>query len=146
MHQPTDVAPGEPGSNLASIRMIFAAGGFPRGLGRILGIVGKEADEERILLVGTPNEDHYNPLGSVHGGYVAAMLDSAIALAIYTVLPPGAGYTTIDLKLDFGHFAHRSPVDYQRLGARGYLCVGLFAGWWPPSGSFERLEHQLQRS
>lgn len=112
MNQPTDVAPGEPGSNLASIRMIFAAGGFQRGLGRVLGIVGKEADEGRILLVGTPNEDHYNPLGSVHGGYIAAMLDSAIALAIYTVLPPGAGYTTTDLKVAYlrAVFAGTGPV------------------------------------
>jgi len=101
MSQPADAARGEPGANLASIRMIFAAGGFPRGLGRTLGITGTEADEGRIVLVGTPNEDHTNPLGSVHGGYVAAMLDSAIALAVFTVLPPGAGYATTDLKIAY---------------------------------------------
>ena len=112
MSQPTDAASGGPSSNLASLRTVFAAGGFPRGLGRTLGVVGTEADEGHVLLVGTPTEDHYNPLGSVHGGYVAAMLDSAIALAVYTVLPPGAGYTTTDLKVAYlrAVFASTGPV------------------------------------
>ena len=57
-------------------------------------------------------KDHYNPLGSVHGGYIAAMLDSAIALAVYTVLPTGAGYTTTDLKITYirALFAASTPV------------------------------------
>lgn len=82
MSERMDAVSSEPGSNLASIRAVFAAGGFPRGLGRILHMVGTEADEGRVLLVGTPTEDQYNPIGSVHGGYLAALLDSAIALAI----------------------------------------------------------------
>lgn len=108
----TDAASGDPGSNLASIRKVFAAGGFPRGLGRVLRMVGTEADEGRVLLVGTPTEDHYNPIGSVHGGYLAALLDSAIALAIYTVLPPGASYATTDLKIAYlrAVFANTGPV------------------------------------
>lgn len=112
MSEPINAASSGPGSNLATIRRVFAAGGFPRGLGRTLGIIGTEADEGRVLLVGTPDEDHYNPLGSVHGGYVAALLDSAIALAVYTVLPPGAGYTTTDLKIAYlrAVFAGTGPV------------------------------------
>ena len=112
MSQPDDAALGEPGSNLASVRAVFAAGGFPRGPGRTLAITGTEADEGRVLLAGTPNEDHYNPLGSVHGGYVAAMLDSAIALAVFTILPPGTGYTTTDLKITYlrAVFAGTGPV------------------------------------
>ncbi len=101
MSRATDAVSDAPSSNLALLRQIFAAGGFPRGLGRTLGITGTEAGEGRVLLVGAPNEDHYNPLGSVHGGYIAAMLDSAIALATYTVLSPGDGYTTTDLKITY---------------------------------------------
>lgn len=112
MNQTDNAAPDGPGSNLASVRAVFAAGGFPRGLGRTLGITGTEADTGYILLAGTPTEDHCNPLGSVHGGYVAAMLDSAIALAAYTVLPPGTGYTTTDLKITYlrAVFAGTGPV------------------------------------
>ncbi len=101
-----------PVTNLLSLQRVFAAGGFPRGLGRTLGISGQNADEGRVLLAGAPTEDHYNPLGSVHGGYIAAMLDSAIALAIYTVLPPGTGYTTTDLKVTYlrAVFAATGPV------------------------------------
>lgn len=112
MSQPTEVASNEPSSNLATLRQVFGAGGFPSGLGRTLGIIGSEADEGRVLLVGAASEDHYNPLGSVHGGYSAAMLDSAISLAVYTVLPPGAGYTTTDLKIAYlrAVFAGSGPV------------------------------------
>ncbi len=112
MSEPVNAASDGPGSNLATIRAVFAAGGFPRGLGRVLGIAGTEADEGRVLLAASPNEDHYNPLGSVHGGYLAALLDSAIALAVYTVLPPGASYTTIDLKITYlrAVFAGTGPV------------------------------------
>ena len=101
-----------PVTNVASLRLVFAAGGFKRGLGRTLNIIGSEADEGRVVLLGTPTEDHYNPLGSVHGGYVAAMLDSAIALAVYTVLSTGKGYTTTDLKITYlrALFAKSSPV------------------------------------
>ncbi len=112
MRETADAAPGEPGSNLATVRAVFAAGGFPRGLGRVLGMAGTEADEGRVLLAASPNEDHYNPLGSVHGGYLAALLDSAIALAVYTVLPPGASYATTDLKIAYlrAVFASTGPV------------------------------------
>jgi uncharacterized protein (TIGR00369 family) len=53
------------------------------------------------VLVGSPNEDHYNPLGTVHGGYAATMLDGAIALAVQTSLPAGTGYATLDLKVTY---------------------------------------------
>ncbi len=112
MSYATDAFSEAPATNLLSLRRVFAAGGFPRGLGRTLGIAGTNADEGRVLLTGVPTEDHYNPLGSVHGGYTAAMLDSAIALAIYTVLPPGAEYTTTDLKVTYlrAIFAATGPV------------------------------------
>jgi uncharacterized protein (TIGR00369 family) len=46
---------------------------------------------------GTPQLNHYNPLGSVHGGWFAAMLDSALGCAVHTMMPPGRGYTTAEL-------------------------------------------------
>jgi uncharacterized protein (TIGR00369 family) len=44
---------------------------------------------------------HYNPIGSVHGGYAATLLDSAMGLAIHSVLPAGTGYTTLEFKVSF---------------------------------------------
>jgi len=44
---------------------------------------------------------HYNPIGSVHGGYAATLLDSAMGLAVHSMLPPGTGYTTLEFKISF---------------------------------------------
>src|SRR5215203_1355991 len=48
-----------------------------------------------------PGFRHYNPIGSVHGGYAAILLDSAMGLAIHTALPAGSGYTTLEFKISF---------------------------------------------
>ena len=88
-------------SGLAALRKVILEGGFPRGLGRTLGVRLIAVDNGRVELGGAPTEDHYNPLGSVHGGYVAAMLDGAIALAVYSTLPHDALYATIDLKVAY---------------------------------------------
>lgn len=48
-----------------------------------------------------PGFRHYNPIGSVHGGYAATLLDSAMGLAVHTMLPPGSGYTTLEFKISF---------------------------------------------
>jgi uncharacterized protein (TIGR00369 family) len=55
---------------------------------------------------------HYNPIGSVHGGYAAILLDSAMGLAVHTMLPKGTGYTTLEFKISFvrGMTEHTGPV------------------------------------
>lgn len=49
----------------------------------------------------TPAEHHYNPIGSVHGGVAATLLDSALGCAVHTTLDPGVRYTTVDLRVTF---------------------------------------------
>jgi uncharacterized protein (TIGR00369 family) len=49
----------------------------------------------------TPGELHYNPLGSVHGGIVATLLDSAMGCAVHSTLPAGRGYTTLEIKVNY---------------------------------------------
>ena len=49
----------------------------------------------------TPAEHHYNPIGSVHGGVAATLLDSALACAVHSSLAAGTGYTTLDLRVTF---------------------------------------------
>lgn len=48
-----------------------------------------------------PDESHYNPIGMVHGGLVATLLDSALGCATHTTLPAGTGYTSIEIKVNF---------------------------------------------
>jgi uncharacterized protein (TIGR00369 family) len=56
-----------------------------------------EVGEGRAVFQGTPKLAHYNPLGSVHGGWFATLLDSALGCAVHTMMPPGRGYTTAEL-------------------------------------------------
>jgi uncharacterized protein (TIGR00369 family) len=55
----------------------------------------------RMVFQGTPHIGHYNPIGSVHGGWIAAILDSAVGCAVHSALPAGTGYTTVELKLNY---------------------------------------------
>lgn len=48
-----------------------------------------------------PQEFHYNPIGTVHGGVISAILDSAMGCSIHSLLPAGTGYTTLELKVNF---------------------------------------------
>jgi uncharacterized protein (TIGR00369 family) len=54
-----------------------------------------------VVFHSIPGFRHYNPIGSVHGGYAATLLDSAMGLAVHTTLPAGTGYTTLEFKLSF---------------------------------------------
>src|SRR5712672_2783164 len=54
-----------------------------------------------VVIHSTPGFRHYNPIGSVHGGYAATLLDSAMGLAVHTMLPAGNGYTTLEFKISF---------------------------------------------
>lgn len=57
----------------------------------------ESCSEGRAIFTVTPSEFHYNPIGMVHGGLAATLLDSALGCAIHTMLPAGAGYTTLEL-------------------------------------------------
>ena len=62
-----------------------------------LGLAGFSADLGTASFRLVPQEFHYNPLGSVHGGVIAMLLDSAAGCAVHSVLPAGEGYTSVDL-------------------------------------------------
>ncbi len=55
----------------------------------------------RAIFSGTPSEFHYNPIGAVHGGFAATLLDSALGCSVHTTLKPGFAYTTVELKVNF---------------------------------------------
>ncbi len=68
---------------------------------RTLGFTLAEVSEGRALFRGKPIFDYYNPIGSVHGGWAATLLDSCMACAVQTTLPAGSGYTTLEIKVNF---------------------------------------------
>jgi uncharacterized protein (TIGR00369 family) len=70
----------------------------------IASTLGFEIDEVapgRATFAVVPAEYHYNPIGTVHGGLAATLLDSALGCAVQTVLPAGSTYTTLELKVNF---------------------------------------------
>jgi uncharacterized protein (TIGR00369 family) len=56
-----------------------------------------EVEEGRALFQGTPGPAHLNPMGTIHGGWYATLLDSAMGCAVHTMMPAGRGYTTAEL-------------------------------------------------
>lgn len=60
-----------------------------------------EVEDGRAVFSLEPAEHHYNPIGSVHGGVFATLLDSATGCAVHSTLPAGVGYTSVDLNVKF---------------------------------------------
>ncbi len=80
----------------------MAAGELPAPpVMHLIDMAGMEVEEGSVTVYLDPQEFHYNPLGSVHGSVYAALLDSACGCAVHTMLPPGVGYTSIDLTVKF---------------------------------------------
>ncbi|WP_374412391.1 PaaI family thioesterase [Novosphingobium colocasiae] len=79
---------------LDQVRAMLAAGRQPP-LTEKLGIFLVEADYGHCVFEAVPDGSSYNPMGTVHGGFIATMLDSACGIAVHTALPPGSSYTTL---------------------------------------------------
>lgn len=60
-----------------------------------------EFESGRFVFQGRPSVRFLNPLGTVHGGWIATLLDSAVACAVHTMLPADVGYTTAELKISY---------------------------------------------
>ena len=77
------------------------------GIGPTLGLRLVEIEEGRAVFEGKPSSSHYNPMGNVHGGYAATILDSAIGCAVLSRLKAGQSFTTLELKVAY----HRAMTD-----------------------------------
>jgi uncharacterized protein (TIGR00369 family) len=66
---------------------------------QLIGFDLTEVESGRAVFEGTPAFAHYNPLGTVHGGYAATLLDSCMGCAVHTTLPKGSGYITLEFKV-----------------------------------------------
>lgn len=69
-------------------------------IGRTMNFALSKVEPGIAVFRGLANSNHYNPLGTVHGGWFATILDSALACAVQTKLPKGIGYTTIEFKVN----------------------------------------------
>jgi uncharacterized protein (TIGR00369 family) len=93
-----EVAPGADG--LAQLRALIASGRKP-GILHALDFELVQAEPGRAVFSGTPGEHAYNPIGTVHGGYAATLLDSACGCAVHSRLDATQAYTTLELKISY---------------------------------------------
>ncbi len=71
----------------------------PPPIAELMGIGVVLAEEGRVVFEGEPGEEHYNPIGLVHGGFALTIMDSALGCSIHTMLPAGTGYATTDIQV-----------------------------------------------
>lgn len=75
-----------------------------------------EVSMGRALFQGTPGPAHLNPMGGIHGGWYATLLDSALGCAVHTMMPAGRGYTTAELSVNI---VKAIPLKVSRIRAEG---------------------------
>ncbi len=86
---------------LETLRRMVAGDEPPPPIAETLNFTLVEVDRGRAVFAMTPAEYHYNPIGVVHGGVAATLLDSAMGCAINAALPAGTAYTTLEIKVNY---------------------------------------------
>jgi len=87
-------------SGLDQLRALIAHDHQPP-IGRTMDFALVEVEKGRAVFEGNPDARVYNPIGSVHGGYAATLLDSACGVAVHSRLEPGQSFTTLELKVSY---------------------------------------------
>jgi uncharacterized protein (TIGR00369 family) len=82
------------------LRAMMAGEFPPPPIALTLGFTLDEVEEGRAVFGVEPAEYHYNPIGMVHGGVAATLMDSAMGCAVHSRLPAGVGYTTLEMKIN----------------------------------------------
>jgi uncharacterized protein (TIGR00369 family) len=86
---------------LSALRAVRNGDVPPAPIAVLLGFELVEVEEGRVVFAVEPGERHYNPIGTVHGGLAATLIDSATGCAVHSTLPAGVGYTSTDLQVRF---------------------------------------------
>ncbi|HTO42002.1 MAG TPA: PaaI family thioesterase [Rhizomicrobium sp.] len=94
-------------SGLEQLRAVFSGEIEIGGIAKTVGFHAVALEEGFVAFEGSPTRAVYNPIGTVHGGYAATLLDSAMGCAVHSRLKPGQGYTTLELKVAY----HRAMTD-----------------------------------
>lgn len=85
-------------------------------IGETLDFTLLEVEKGKVIFQGTPQLKHYNPLGSVHGGWYATLLDSAMGCAVHTMLAAGQGYTTTEFSVNIVRAASERSGPLRAIG------------------------------
>src|SRR5579859_7037093 len=88
-------------SGLRYLRAVQAGELPPAPIAVLLGMSIHEVEEGRVVFSAQPAEYHYNPIGVVHGGLAATLLDSSLGCSVHSMLPAGASYTTLEIKVNY---------------------------------------------
>jgi uncharacterized protein (TIGR00369 family) len=148
---------------LAQMQAMLAGRSRPPSIGHTMDFFLVEVERGRALFQGQPGGAHLNPMGAVHGGWYATILDSALGCAVHTAMPVGKAYTTLELKINIvralppagqpvraeGQVIHvggqTATADARLLGADGKLyahgsttCLVFDARQRPPSHSAQK--------
>ena len=112
----SDAAPDPAGlSGLEQLRMALDGRGAIAPIAQTVGFELIEVDEGRVVFEALPTRAVYNPLGTVHGGWMATVLDSACGCVVHSMLRPGQTYTTLELKTVF-HKALKADIPVRAVG------------------------------
>lgn len=90
-------------------------------IARTLGFWLEEVEEGRAVFRGRPSFQVYNPIGSVHGGWFGAILDSALGCAVHSALPAGKVYTTLEYKVGLVRALHEGSGEVRAIGELVHL-------------------------
>ena len=88
-------------TGLETLKKMIAGDLPPPAIAKTLDFTLREVSEGHAVFEGHPGAAHYNPLGTVHGGYAATLLDSALGCAVHAALPAGQTYTTLEIKVSY---------------------------------------------
>jgi uncharacterized protein (TIGR00369 family) len=108
-------------SGLEFIRALRDGTVPPPPIVSLVGLALTEADAGRVVMRLTPAEYHYNPIGSMHGGILATLLDSVMGCAVHTTLPKGRAYTSLEIKVNY---VRAVTSDSGELAAEGLIVHG----------------------
>lgn len=101
LEKPADATALRSLSGIEQLRAVFDGKTDWKGIGKTLDFRAAHLEEGFVVFEGHPTKAVYNPIGTVHGGYAATLLDSAVGCATHSMLKAGQGYTTLELKVAY---------------------------------------------
>ena len=119
--------PDTPPSGLDQLRALLSGATAYRGIVKLLNMRPVDVEAGRVVFEGEPDESVYNPIGTVHGGYAATMLDSVMGCAVHSKLSAGQGYTTLELKVAYHRALTKDSGTVRAVGT--VLSVGRRAAF-----------------
>ncbi|MEQ0561183.1 PaaI family thioesterase [Amycolatopsis sp. NEAU-NG30] len=103
-------------SGLDYMRAIAEGRVPPAPIAAHFGLRWESVERGEVVAVAEPDESLYNPIGMVHGGVAATMLDSVVGCAVHTTLPAGVGYASVELKVSYLRAIHAGRGEIRATG------------------------------